>query len=66
MVEGGQGNAQGAEVRLEGPTKDMRTEINGGSGKEGNYEVDVLRFSLVFIILEMNLIFTLILINLSH
>ena len=52
MVEGGQGHAQGAEVRLEGQTKDMRTEINGGSGKEGNYEVNMLQFSLVFIILE--------------
>ena len=39
MVEGGQGNTQGVEGRLEGPLKDMRTEINGGSGKEGNYEV---------------------------
>ena len=40
MVEGGQDQLLGGgDVRLEGAGRDMRTEINGGSGKDGNYEV---------------------------
>ena len=54
MVEGGQGHAQGVEGRLEGPLKDMRTEINGGSGKEGNYEVK-LRNNQMFSIWHLEL-----------
>ena len=40
MVEGGQDQLLGGgDARLEGAGRDMRTEINGGSGKDGNYEV---------------------------
>jgi len=40
MVEGGQDQLLGGgDARLEGAGRDMRTEINGGSGKDGNYEL---------------------------